>query len=130
MTGCGDSNKDLLTAIASEDAMRTREKSTLPKRITKTVPLTEARREIWYAAQMSDSVSCSFNVSDRGHLRGSLDMPRLWRSTCCLMERPEALRFTLTPDGGKRLVAHVVSPDTTPDLEELLQSHKSKDLAS
>ena len=40
---------------------------------TKTVPLTEAQREIWYASQMADAESCSFNLSVMMKLRGAIE---------------------------------------------------------
>lgn len=65
----------------------------------KTLPLTEAQREIWYGAQMSEGAACSFNQSGVINLRGPLDLPRLERAWRRLVQRHEALRATFSSGG-------------------------------
>jgi amino acid adenylation domain-containing protein len=65
----------------------------------KTIPLTEAQREIWYAAQISDAISRAFNLSTMVNLRGPLDPPRLSRAVRWLVDQNEALRATFSPSG-------------------------------
>ncbi|MDB6066124.1 MAG: non-ribosomal peptide synthetase [Pedosphaera sp.] len=113
MTIDPDSNKNSSPVAASGETAGAGEKSTPPESITRTVPLTEAQREIWYAAQMSETISCSFNVSIRTNLRGSLNVPRLWRSLCWLVERHEALRITFSSNGEVQHV-HAVMPVQMP----------------
>jgi len=69
-----------------------------------TLPLTEAQREIWYGAQMSDAVSCSFNQSAWLRLRGAFDLDRLTRSWQRLVDRHEALRATFEPNGDEQRI--------------------------
>ena len=71
---------------------------------TRLLPLTEAQREIWYAAQMSDGMSCSFNQSVTFRLRGDLDANRLLRGLHQLAERHEALRMTFSRDGSAQQI--------------------------
>jgi non-ribosomal peptide synthetase component F len=67
--------------------------------VQKTLPLTEAQREIWFGTQISDEVSSSFNQSMMLSLQGDLDLPRLERAFDRLVQRHEALRVTFDPMG-------------------------------
>jgi len=70
----------------------------------KTLPLTDAQREIWFGAQVSKEVSCSFNQSVILNLHGPLDCPRLTQTLEWLVNRHEALRVTFTESGdGQKL---------------------------
>jgi amino acid adenylation domain-containing protein len=83
----------------------------------KSVPLTEAQREIWYATQMSEASSCAFNLSAIARLRGALEVPRLIEGLHWLSERHEALRVTFASTGDVQHV-HPALPVEVP-LEDL-----------
>jgi amino acid adenylation domain-containing protein len=70
--------------------------------VIKTLPLTEAQREIWLGAQVSDEVSCSFNQSVLVQVRGPLDQQRLTETMQWLVNRHEALRVTFAPSGAEQ----------------------------
>jgi amino acid adenylation domain-containing protein len=82
-----------------------------PKHIA-TIPLTEAQRELWFASQMSDAASCAYNESRLLHLRGALNQNALLEAWRKLVDRHEALRTTLAPDG----VAQQVHPGLKLDI--------------
>jgi amino acid adenylation domain-containing protein len=65
-----------------------------------TVPLTSAQREIWFASQMSDAASCSYNECRLVDLRGALHTQALQSALQQLVARHEALRTTFAPDGA------------------------------
>ncbi len=62
-------------------------------------PLTEAQKEIWFAAQHGNDASCAFNESNMLHLRGEIDVDALRKSIQALVDRHESLRITFSPDG-------------------------------
>ncbi len=64
-----------------------------------TVPLTEAQKEIWFAAQLGEAASCAFNESYLLHVRGRLDLTALCKALQRLVDRHEALRTTIGPAG-------------------------------
>ncbi len=69
-----------------------------------TIPLTEAQRELWFASQMSDAASCAYNESRLLHLRGALNRDALLGAVRKLVDRHQALRTTLAPDGNTQQV--------------------------
>ena len=74
-------------------------------------PLTEAQREIWLSAQMSDEASCAYNESCSVHLRGPLNMDALRGAIQELVRRHDALRTTFGADGGIQEFAAELSLD-------------------
>ncbi|HKS35992.1 MAG TPA: amino acid adenylation domain-containing protein [Verrucomicrobiae bacterium] len=71
----------------------------------KTVPLTDAQREIWFAAQMGAAVSTAYNESATLDLRGPLQMEALQSALQQLVGRHEALRTTFSPAGDVQYIA-------------------------
>jgi amino acid adenylation domain-containing protein len=71
----------------------------------KAVPLTDAQREIWFAAQMGVAVSTAYNESAALDLRGPFQMDALRRAVQQLVERHEALRTTFSPMGEAQRIA-------------------------
>ena len=63
------------------------------------VPTTEPQREIWLADQLGVDASLAFNLSVSLSLRGRLDVQALRRSLQDLVDRHEALRANIGPDG-------------------------------
>src|SRR6185437_11175217 len=88
----------------------------------KTVPLTDAQREIWFAAQMGPAVSAAYNESCALQLRGSLQLEVLRRAIDHLTERHEALRASFAPTGDVQKIADSVRIEVSPvdfsDLDE------------
>ena len=73
-----------------------------------TVPVeiatTTGQREIWFASQLSDSASLSYNLLVPVHLRGKLDLEALRAALQALVSRHDALRLTLSEDGQRQFV--------------------------
>jgi amino acid adenylation domain-containing protein len=63
------------------------------------VPTTEPQREIWLADQLGMEASLAFNLSVSLLLRGQLDVQALRGSLQDLVDRHEALRANVGPDG-------------------------------
>ena len=63
------------------------------------VPTTESQREIWIADQYGRDASLSFNLSVSLQLRGSLDAHALQAALQDLVDRHDALRASIGPDG-------------------------------
>ena len=86
----------------------------------RSLPLTEAQRELWYAAQMSEGASCAYNLSVLTRLRGPLEVKRLGEALRWLSQRHEALRLTFAP-GGELQHIHPVGARDLPlvDLSQL-----------
>ncbi|RUR66242.1 amino acid adenylation domain-containing protein [Variovorax guangxiensis] len=84
------------------------------------IPTTESQREVWLGASLSPEASMAYNESVVLRLRGELDRPALSRSMARLLERHQALRSTISPDGTCMLVSHAGgSPMTEHDLAGL-----------
>ena len=82
--------------------------------ILRSVPTTEAQREIWAAAEMGAAASCAYNESVSLELKGDLDREKLHEALRTICDRHEALHSTIVP-GGERYV--VKEPGMLP-LEE------------
>ncbi len=67
--------------------------------IARTVPSTEAQREIWLATRNGTEASLAFNESVSYRLRGELDLPALRGALQDLVDRHDALRCTFSADG-------------------------------
>jgi amino acid adenylation domain-containing protein len=67
--------------------------------LDRVVPTTEAQREIWLAAKLSTQASLAYNESVSLRLRGTLDVEALHGALAELVQRHDALRATLGPDG-------------------------------
>jgi amino acid adenylation domain-containing protein len=68
--------------------------------VLRTAAATEAQREIWASVQMGDCANCAYNESQSLRLQGELNIPALDRALQNLVQRHEALRTTLSPDGS------------------------------
>jgi amino acid adenylation domain-containing protein len=64
-------------------------------------PITEPQREIFLAAKVGDDASCSFNESFSLYLRGRLETEVLRQAIDAAVNRHDALRSTVDPDGTK-----------------------------
>lgn len=70
-----------------------------------TAPATAAQREIWFSTQMGDEANCAFNESLGLWLRGPLNVEALRTAFQEVVQRHEALRTTLSPDGSVLCIA-------------------------
>jgi amino acid adenylation domain-containing protein len=80
------------------------------------IPTTESQREIWLGATMSAEASMAYNESVVLRLRGTLDCDAMASAMARLLERHQALRATISPDGTFMLVSprgenHLVQKD-------------------
>jgi amino acid adenylation domain-containing protein len=69
------------------------------------VPITEAQREIYFAAALGDEVNCAFNESVTLRLRGNVDEAALKQALESVFARHDALRSTISEDGESILIA-------------------------
>ena len=84
------------------------------------VPATEAQREVWLTAKMTEGGNCAFNESVSVRLKGSIDLDRLRSAVAEGIKRHESMRMTFTSDGSSICVASSVSVDVAVvDLSEL-----------
>jgi amino acid adenylation domain-containing protein len=68
-------------------------------------PLTDAQKEIWLASAMGPEVSCAYNESFTLGLRGALQVDALRAALQQIVDRHEALRTVILPEGeGQRAV--------------------------
>ncbi|WP_008315086.1 non-ribosomal peptide synthetase [Leptolyngbya sp. PCC 6406] len=67
--------------------------------LVNTAAATESQREIWASVQMGDEANCAYNESQTLTLRGQLNVDALQAALQALVDRHEALRTTLSPDG-------------------------------
>jgi amino acid adenylation domain-containing protein len=77
----------------------------LPEAETRTIPITEAQREIFLGTQLGDEANCAFNESTSLTLKGELDEEAFIRSLEQLVQRHEALRLTFDMENETAIVA-------------------------
>ena len=68
------------------------------------VPLTEGQQQLWLLAQLSPDASRAYNQVIALRVRGRLDLPAFRRAAGKLVERHEALRTTISPQGDRQRV--------------------------
>ena len=76
-----------------------------------TMPLTQGQAEIWLAATRGDEGGAAFTQSVSIHLQGALDVTALTRAVNGVVERHEALRVTVDPQGRFQTVHDRVPVD-------------------
>ncbi|MBB5315458.1 hybrid non-ribosomal peptide synthetase/type I polyketide synthase [Tunturibacter empetritectus] len=69
------------------------------------VPITEAQREIYFAAALGDEMNCAFNESVTLRLRGNVDERALKQALESVFARHDALRSTISEDGESIMIA-------------------------
>ena len=74
--------------------------------LSRVVPTTEPQREIWLANQLGTDAALSFNLSVSLRLRGVLDATALATALQELVDRHDALRAALGPDGETLCIRH------------------------
>jgi acyl transferase domain-containing protein len=71
------------------------------------VPITEAQREIYFAAALGDEANCAFNESVTLRLRGDVQEKQLVRALESALGRHDALRSSISEDGESLVIAPV-----------------------
>src|SRR4051812_4380098 len=79
--------------------------------LARVVPTTEPQREIWLAAKLEPAASLAYNEAVAIRLKGTLDVDKLRVALQRLVDRHEALRSTVTPDGADLCVGETVAID-------------------
>ncbi len=97
--------------------------------IERTVPTTEAQREVFAASSMGDEASCAYNESVSLQLSGTLDRDAMARALDALIARHEGLRGVIGAS-GMRVVVHDHMDVTLPfvDLASKSDSDRQKEL--
>ncbi|HEX5124543.1 MAG TPA: amino acid adenylation domain-containing protein [Rhodanobacteraceae bacterium] len=99
--------------------------------LARVVPTTEPQREIWLAAKLDPAASLAYNEAVAIRLSGTLDVDKLRAALQQLVERHEALRATVTPDGADFCVAETVSLDCPlHDLSDLDETARAEAIAA
>ncbi|MBB6598145.1 aminotransferase class III-fold pyridoxal phosphate-dependent enzyme [Luteimonas sp. MC1825] len=70
----------------------------------RTLPLTDAQRELWFASQMGDMASCAFNESDSVRIDGPLDAARFVAAVETALGEQEAFRYRFDDEGATQWV--------------------------
>jgi len=82
--------------IAPPTATLERTQRTVPLR---TIPLTEAQKQLWTLARMGDAGSLAYNVTVALELNGRLRQPQLMHALQSVVDRHEALRTRISEPG-------------------------------
>ena len=72
--------------------------------IEQVVATTEAQREVWLGDRLGQEASLAYNEATALRLRGALDEQALAKALDRLVERHDALRATISPDGTQLLI--------------------------
>ena len=89
------------TSITSAQIMHAAALKEVPSR----VPITEAQREIYFAAALGDEANCAFNESVTLRLRGEVNQNELSRALELAFVRHDALRSSISEDGESLIIA-------------------------
>jgi amino acid adenylation domain-containing protein len=72
--------------------------------LERVLPTSEAQREVWLADRLGTGASLAFNEAITLQLRGALNLAALREALAALVQRHEALRATVGPDGTELLI--------------------------
>jgi amino acid adenylation domain-containing protein len=75
------------------------------KEIPSRIPITEAQREIYFAAALGDEANCAFNESVTLRLRGDVQEKQLVQALELGFARHDALRSSISEDGESLMIA-------------------------
>ena len=70
----------------------------------RSLPLTDAQREVWFASQMGDMANCAFNESDSVRIDGPLEVDRFVEAVKGALGEQEAFRYRFDPEGATQWV--------------------------
>ncbi len=92
---------------------------------------TAAQKEIWASVQMGAAANCAYNESQSLRLRGDLDVEALQAAVQSLIQRHEALRLTVSPDGKMLCVVELLEIEIPVfDLSGLSSTDRDSKVAS
>lgn len=107
-----DEDVDTIIAAFKDSVLEMQADGLLPappetaKRIPwrRTLPLTDAQREVWFASQMGEMASCAFNESDSVRIDGPLDGERFVAAVRTALGEQEAFRYRFDAEGATQWV--------------------------
>ncbi len=99
----------VLSGLASLNKLRERYAVSAPT--AHALPLTEAQTGLWVLGQTDRDALRTYNESITLELRGPLDPARLHRAVQQTVDRHEALRATISPDGESQVIHDRVMVD-------------------
>ncbi len=73
---------------------------------SRSMPLTEGQKQLWFLAQMGGESSVAYNLSVTMEMRGSFDSAAMCQCLQAVVDNHEALRITISPEGDQQ---HVLS---------------------
>ncbi len=98
--------------------------------VARTLPLTESQSGLWVLGQTDRDALRTYNESTTLDLRGPLDIGRLHRAMHRVLNRHEALRTTIQPDGEAQVIhAEVTVEMPMLDLSNLMPDEQAARLA-
>jgi amino acid adenylation domain-containing protein len=77
----------------------------------RTLPLTEAQKQLWIIAQLGDDASRAYNESATLDMRGRLNVEALRKALVQVLNRHEALRTTFSPEGDYQQIHPTLAVD-------------------
>lgn len=99
--------------------------------ISLTALATAAQKEIWASVQMGTAANCAYNESQSLRLRGDLDIAAFQAAVQRLIQRHEALRMTVSPDGNTLCLTDLLEiAIPVLDLSGLLPADRDSQVAS
>lgn len=96
--GLGKSNGQTIDQIFEKGQLNKTENT------TKLLPLTEGQKEVWVSHNLHEEAAKSFNLGTEIKLNGSVDVKQLKLAIYDLVDRHEALRTSIEPDGKQQKI--------------------------
>ncbi|QYO62887.1 hypothetical protein JVX88_23125 [Leptolyngbya sp. 7M] len=91
----------------------------------------EAQKEIWASVRLGKDANCAYNESQTLKLQGRLDIKALRTALQALVNRHEALRTTISPDGSTLCIADLLTLELPlTDLSELNGPEQASKIAN
>ncbi|HEU0173288.1 MAG TPA: amino acid adenylation domain-containing protein, partial [Blastocatellia bacterium] len=81
----------------------------------RSLPLTEAQKQLWFLAQLGEEASIAYNLSLTLELRGAFQYEHMRKSVQAVVDNHEALRITFSPDGD----CQYVNPEAPVELPQI-----------
>ena len=118
-----------LDGLKSLNKLRECYAATVVNEAGRTLPLTEAQTGLWVLGQTDEDALRTYNESTTLELRGALDVARVHRALQQTVDRHEALRTTIQPDGGGQIThAHIRVEMPTLDLTSVTGDEQTERL--
>jgi natural product biosynthesis luciferase-like monooxygenase protein/amino acid adenylation domain-containing protein len=102
-----------------------------PVKEVRSIPLTDAQRQLWITTQIGPDASRAFNESVTLRMRGPLDVEAMRLALQRLVERHELLRATFSPSGEYQVIHPVLTLDIPlidfSQVDEVLREAKAEE---